>query len=99
MFFVLSVPFWLFVLIWIFTAPSRGRARRAAARELATTRELQTVAAMTEDMKAEYWERKRVEALAAYRSPTSNAKASVKMLVTFIGVMVMVVVIGVLLGH
>jgi hypothetical protein len=60
MFFVLSVPFWLFVLIWIFSTPSRRRARRAAAQ----MQELQVVAAMTEGMKEEYWARKQAEASA-----------------------------------
>jgi hypothetical protein len=95
MFFVLSVPFWLFVLIWIFTAPSRGRARRAAAQ----MQELQVVAAMTEVMKEEYWARKRAEAAATYRDPITNAKAARRMMMVFVGIIVVVVTVGIALGH
>jgi|HubBroStandDraft_6_1064221.scaffolds.fasta_scaffold00530_19 hypothetical protein len=62
MIFLVSVPIWLWLLLYICTAPGRARARRNAAH----MQELQVVSAMTEGMKAEYWARKHAEA-EAYR--------------------------------
>lgn len=94
MIFLISVPFWLWLLLWIFTAPGRAAARYAAAREAATARELQIVAAMTEDMKAEYWERKRAE-IGVQRPPMSGAKAVAILLLVFIAIFAVIVVVGI----
>jgi len=94
MFFVLSVPFWLFVLLWIFGGPGRKRARQQAAH----LQELQTVAAMTEAMKEEYWARKRFEAQAAERALISNGKAASRMAWAFFLIMAAVIVIGIMTG-
>jgi hypothetical protein len=95
MFFVLSVPFWLFILLWIFGAPGRARARRAAAQ----MQELQVVASMTEGMKEEYWARKRAEAAAAYRDPITNAKAARRMMMVFVGIIIAVATVGIVFGQ
>jgi hypothetical protein len=98
MIFLVSIPLWLWLILWLLTAPGRARARRLAAQEAATTRELQIVAAMTEDMKAEYWARKHAEAVAAYRPLMSNAKAARRMALAFFLIIAAVITIGIMTG-
>jgi hypothetical protein len=58
--------------------------------------ELQSVAAMTEDMKEEYWARKRLEN--APNPLMSNGKAARRMFLVFIGLIASVVAVGIMFG-
>ena len=55
---ILIGPIWLILLIWLIWYSARRQKRYEATKALAAQRELQTVAALTEAMKEEYWRRK-----------------------------------------
>jgi hypothetical protein len=55
---IILVPLWLGLLIWLIWYPQRRQNRYEAAKAAAAQHELQMVAAMTEEMKEEYWRRK-----------------------------------------
>lgn len=81
---VLSIKFLWFVV----TIPFRVRAQLAAERDAATQRELVIVAAMTEELKAEYWARKHAESQPRPEDiePASTGKAIAILLMAFFGI-------------
>jgi hypothetical protein len=56
--FVVIVPLWLGLFIWLLWYPQRRQNRYAAAKAAAAQHELLTVAAMPDAMREQYWRRK-----------------------------------------
>jgi hypothetical protein len=93
---MIPVALGLVVLIFyqLFVWPRR---RRAARREAEWFHEIQTVQAMTEELKAEYWARKHAEAK-AHRLSMSNGRIAIRVLVSFIGIFALCVAGSIFFG-
>lgn len=86
LFVLLTIVLAIKALWFLVTIPFRVRAQLAAERDAATQRELVIVAAMTEELKAEYWARKHAEAQPRPDEPASMGKAVAILLMAFFGI-------------